>query len=136
MKFERYLLNEGFSVRDIFSGVPQQMMSKVKSNPALKNKLNKGITTLLKPTYFNAIPLDKIFGVLNKEGIVALQEDQTEWSGLLLGGSKETQLVTFHLGWKETKDENKRYQVIPNIALHLSYFKMPSGKYEVIAYVS
>ena len=136
MRFERYLLNEGFSVRDVFSGVPQSHLSKIKGNQGLRNKVNKDINKILKPTYFSSIPLDKIQNALDKHGLVLLQEDQTEWGGFLLGGSKETQIVTFHLGWKETKDDDGRYQVVPNMSLNLSYFKMPSGKYEVIAYVS
>ena len=136
MRFERYLLDEGFSVRDVFSGVPQSHLSKVKGNQGLRNKINKDITKLLKPTYFNSIPLKQIQKILDKNGLVLLQEDQTEWSGWLLGGTKDTQVVTFHLGWKETKDDDGRYQVVPNMSLNLSYFVMPSGKYEVIAYVS
>lgn len=102
----------------------------------LKTKINKAIHKITKPTYFKSIPLSDVFQALNHFGIVALQEDQTEWSGFLTGGVDKTEQVYFDLGWVEDKDSNNRYAVIKNAALALSYFKMPSGKYEIISYVS
>lgn len=135
MRYEKYLTEQGI-VRSMTSHVPRAYLSKTKSNAALRNKINKDLNKVLKPTYFRSIPLDDIFKVLEKHGVVALQEDQTEWSGILTGGVKGTEQIFFNLGWKESKDESERYQVIPNAALNLSYYKMPSGKYEVLAYVS
>ena len=101
----------------------------------LKNKINKGIQKIVKPTYFREIPLSDLFQVLNHFGIVALQEDQTEWSGFLTGGVDKTAQVYFDLGWVEDKDSDNRYLLIKNAKLAMSYFKMPSGKYEIISYV-
>jgi hypothetical protein len=146
MKFQQYLVDErkrldervteALTVRSITDDVPRDFISKVRANQGLRNKINKDLHKIMKPTYFNSVPLKDIFNMLNKHGIVVLQDDQTEWSGFLLGGVKQTEQIVFRLGWKETKDQDKRYQVISNMALNLSYYKMPSGKYEVIAYVS
>ena len=53
-----------------------------------KDKINKEIQNVLKPTYFKEIPLDDLFKVLDKYNIVPIQEDNTYWSGMLTGGVK------------------------------------------------
>ena len=108
------------------------------TQPVIK-KINKEIHKYVKDTYYKQIPLDDIFNAMKKFGIVALQEDQTEWDGMLLGGVKKTEQIYFDLGFIDS--DNKRYhlpmyEVIPNARLNLSYFKMTSGKYEVLAYIS
>lgn len=102
----------------------------------LKKKINKEIHKITKPIYFKEMPLGDLFQILNHFGIVALQEDQTEWSGFLMGGHKKTEQVYFDLGWVEDRDSDARYSVIKNASLALSYFVMGSGKYEVISYVT
>ena len=130
-------LDEGYTVRShSFNNVPSTHLSKQKLTQPIKKKINKVIGQVLKPTYFSSIPLDKVFSATEKFGVIVLQEDQTEWSGLLLGGTDKTEQVYFQLGWKDTMDSEKRYQVIPNAMLALSYYKMQSGKYEVLAYIT
>lgn len=109
-----------------------------KLKAATRKKINKDLQKVLKQTYFNKIPLGDIFDVLEKYGIVPLQEDNTYWSGLLMGGRKQTEMVSIDLGWKEPIDvvSNYVYDKIPNAALVMTYYIMPSGKYEVIGYVS
>jgi len=130
-------MKESASVRSLTSHIPRDYLSKTFLKAGVKNKLNKQIHTLLKPTYFDSIPLSQIFNILIKQGITPLQEDQTAWSGFLLGGRKKTEQVYFNLGWTDTKDKDKRMQAIPNSVLSLSYYIMPeSGRYEVIAYIT
>src|SRR4030043_104320 len=52
--------------------------------PSIKNKINTELHEI-NTTYHSAIPLDRIFNSLEKRGLVPLQEDNTEWSGFLLG---------------------------------------------------
>jgi len=101
----------------------------------IKKKINGEIQKFLKPTYFKKIPLQPLFDILEKYSIVPLQEDDTIWDGLLLGGIKKTERVDFTLGDLSSKDSKNRYLVITNAKLSLSYYKMESGKYEVIAYI-
>lgn len=143
-------LVEDVSVRSLTAHMPQDFMSKKFLKGPVRSKMNKEIQILLKPTYFDSIPLKDIFKILEKHGTVPLQEDATYWSGFLTGGVKKTEQVYFNLGWKDFKDtgleagegrvkypnQHGQYMVIPKAVLSLSYFKMPSGRYEVIAYVS
>ena len=135
MKLKKYL-DEAFQVKSLTRDVPANYISKIKLTRPGANKVSKQVAKVVKGTYFIEIPLKGIFDALRKSGLVALQEDQTEWSGFLLGGVKKTEQIHFLLGWADSKDTKGRYQVVPDAALNLSYFKMPSGKYEVLAYVS
>jgi hypothetical protein len=139
MKLKAYL-TEGYQIKSLLSHIPPAWVSKKHLNPATKKKVMKDLWTLLKPTYFKSIPLDQMFKILEKHGMVPLQEDNTYWSGLLIGGSKKTEMVTFPLGWKDEDVSDrgiKRYMAVPNSVLTMSYYKMDaSGKFEVIAYVS
>lgn len=102
-----------------------------------KDRINKEIQKILKPTYFKKIPLKDLFSVLEKYGVVPVQEDNTYWDGMLTGGTKDTVQVYFDLAWEDSKEGRKYTEEIPNASLALSYYKMEkSGKYEVIAYVS
>ena len=85
-----------------------------------KNNVNKQLYALGK-NYFPSIPLDLIFKIV-EIGLESkiVDEDGTPWSGLLLGDNSHT---TFNI-------RNKRY------VLYLSWYKMQSGNYEIVAYIS
>jgi len=91
--------------------------------------------------YYKAIPIQDIKNALQEIGLVLLQEDLTEWSGLLCGGVDETIDVVFEIGRLMTKRTlattgSTFYSWIKNAALHLSYHKMPeSGKWEIIGHI-
>ncbi len=115
-----------------------EMAQRKLTQPVIK-KINKEIHKYVKDTYYQQIPLDDIFNAMKKHGIVALQEDMTEWDGFLMGGVKKTEQIYIDLGFLDSKDDSghvPQYEVVPNARLNLSYFKMQSGKYEVLAYVS
>lgn len=126
---------EEAQVRNLTMSVPKDFMAKQRFNASIRNRINKDIHKILKPTYFKAIPLKAIMDSMGKHGVTLLDDDYTEWSGFFTGGVKDTQMVHFLLGWKDTRDEKGMHRVIPNAAFTMSYFKMPSGKYEVIGYV-
>lgn len=105
------------------------MRNCIKAN--LKKKLNRAISELLKPTYFNGIPLGQIFNLMEEHGIVPLQEDNTKWSGFLCGASGE---CFFELAPADSKDENGMYKPYTNTGLRMTWYEMRSGRYEVIAY--
>jgi len=147
-------LNEAFQTRSLTSHIPREFMSKQMLVTGLRTKMNADIQKLLKPTYFKSIPLGRLFDILEKHGVVPLQEDNTYWSGILAGGVKQTEQVYFNLGWKtlpekDYKDKgydpsdkvtypnkNGQYMAIPNAVLNMTYYKMPqSGNYEIVAYI-
>jgi hypothetical protein len=85
-----------------------------------KNNVNKQLNALGK-NYFPSIPLNLIFSIV-EIGLESeiIDEDGTPWSGFLLGDSSNT---TFNI-------RDKKY------VLYLSWYKMPSGNYEIVAYLS
>ena len=91
-----------------------------------RKKGQKALLEFLKPTYFDGIPMEEIMKVLKDSAdIEVVQEDGSRWSGMLLGDSAAD---SFDLG--------KDGKLINNTSLFLSWYKMPSGKMEVIGYLS
>jgi hypothetical protein len=104
--------------------------SKLSSN--VKHKVNKELTKLTVNKYFEKIPLKDTSDILKKYGLILLQEDQTEWDGFLTGNNAR---ATFDVGYIETKDKDNRYTPIDNAALVMSWYKMPSARYEIVVYL-
>lgn len=96
-------------------------MQKIIGNDLLK---------LLKPDYFKKIPLQQIFNIFDKHGLIPLAKDNTKWKGSV-SGNKKSEEITFDLGVKAF-EENGTYPKIPDASLILTYKKIESGKYEVI----
>ena len=69
--------------------------------------------------YHHAIPIGKILDAARSQGFEPLQEDGTPWEGMLTGADGRTSI--------DLKGSKK--------ALHVQWHKMPSGKYEVNAYM-
>ena len=84
------------------------------------------------------MPLQSIFDVLKQYNIVALQEDDTLWSGMLVGkaecGSDEAknQVATMPIA---LTDEFGTFSKL-NSMLVINWCTMPSGKYEITTYLS
>lgn len=87
-----------------------------------KIAVQKAINALLKQTYFDRIPLDSMFNAIRENGGEVVQEDLTIWSGLLLGHDGEAML-------KIANVKGLHY-------LRISWHEMPSGRFEVIGYVT
>ncbi len=110
-----------------------------------KNKLsagdrqlcNKLLTDLTSPKYktryFDSIPLGDIFSALKRRNIIVLDSDGTPWSGMLLGVRGQE---TFEIAFGNNKDEEGFYIPIDNSVLWMSWYKMQSGRYEIVVYVS
>ena len=100
----------------------------------MNNEINKLITN----TYFKSIPLDKIDEILRKNGALLLQEDNTAWSGLLMGRDGRANLDLGDL--ESARSENRPatfYTPYTNAVLVLMWHKMEvSGNYEITSYVS
>lgn len=114
----------------------EKIFTKTKIDSKLRNKINKEIHILLKPTYFETIPLENIFKILNDNGIVALQEDNTEWEGFLVGAEgRATIELADNMIYKKINDI-KVYTPFENCYLIITWYKMEFNKYEVIGYLS
>lgn len=87
--------------------------------PSSHRRINDHLCSI-SSKYHDSIPLETIFGVLRKEGVEVLQEDGTSWEGFLCGENSHT---TFPLNVK-------------NHVLSLSWYKMESGRWEIVSYLS
>jgi hypothetical protein len=97
-----------------------------------KNAVNRKLNAFTINRYFGSIPLSGIFDILQTEGLTLLQEDSTQWSGFLCGDSG---MGTFDLGFSDSKNSEGMYTPAGNNFV-MSWYKMTSGRYEIVAYVS
>jgi hypothetical protein len=104
--------------------------------PMIKSMINKEIHAL--GNYFNQIPLEQIFAIFKKYDVVMLQEDGTKWSGFVTTqgdcGSEKAYKngpMTFELAVKTESG----YLPSTN-ALIMTACTMPSGRIEIVAYIS
>jgi hypothetical protein len=110
--------------------------AKEKSIPSgIKNRINKELNAL--GNYHVKIPLDKIFDICKRNNVIVVQEDGTPWSGLLSGNAEcgsekaKDQRANFDLAYKI----DGKY-IVANNYIVLSWCTMPSGKYEIVCYIS
>lgn len=100
-----------------------------------RRKANNAIhdlTVKLQPT----IPLDAITAVLDGLNLVLLQEDNTEWSGMLLGREGK---MTANLAWRDSAYDQRglvAYEPIINSMLVLTWYKQGPSSWETVAYLS
>jgi hypothetical protein len=115
----------------------QQFMEMARTmviKPSIRSQMNREIHAITQG-YHDQIPLSKIFDVLTKLGYQPVQEDGTPWSGMLVGGAEcgseqaRSQVATIDIVRKEDN-------ATMNNALYLSWCKMPSGRYEIVSYIS
>lgn len=117
--------------------IEQGVANPTRLNAPMKSKINRELTAL--PDYHTEIPLDTIEEILERYGLIILQEDNTSWSGMLMGSDSQT---TFTLGYIATGVKNSEnwdattYTPIENAGLVLTWYKMQSGKWEIVTYVS
>ena len=111
---------------------------------ALPPKARKAIGNFLHDLGYNkwydAIPLKQIFDVLDQNHVYPLDEDGTYWHGMLIGGSEcgsegsRHQQAHFYLAYRDPSDITWLIRKARE-ALHLSWCKMPSGRFEIVAYI-
>jgi len=86
----------------------------------IKARTNRELAKLT-AGYLPEIPLSDIFSVIRERtGAGVVQEDGTPWSGFICGESGSCSLTI----------QGFRF------SFRMTWFQMPSGKYEVTAYVS
>lgn len=76
-------------------------------------KLQKAIAAFVKPTYFPSIPVTELAEIVAAHGF-----DATDFEGIYTG-----------------REGRASIDIGPKHAVQLSWYKMPSGNYEIIAYV-
>ncbi len=91
----------------------------------VRRSMNDRIYDLTAKKYHDSIPLGTIDDILKEHGFQLIQEDGRPWDGFLCGREAN---VTFDIGVINGKVENAM--------LVLSWYRMPSGRYEIVSYVS
>jgi len=102
--------------------------------------LNREITGLTSPNnrtqYFESIPLDQLFDICRQWHLEPLQEDNTPWDGFLCGRQGQ---CSFRLGDTSNLDHPagpcEMLEEVKGGCLQLSWYKMESGRYEIVSYV-
>jgi hypothetical protein len=101
-------------------------------NILAKHRINKKLNKLSQ-LYHPFIPMEEIKIILETERIVLLQEDNTKWLGMLLGNASNCNIT---IGDLNSISEFDKYTPYTNSVLALSWYRMPSSNYEIVAYLS
>ena len=103
---------------------------------ASRKAVSKLVSAIVKPCYFQSIPLDELFSACESNGLIPIMESGEKWQGFLCG---EDGHCLFVLAPKETETVCNGATVYcegrAKAGLSLAWHKMESGKYEVLAYV-
>jgi len=83
-------------------------------------RINKDLGNEI-PTYNLEIPLGEIFSIVEAHDGKVVDEAGEAWSGLLCGASGQANMEIKHPDHK-------------NMWLRLSWYKMDSGRYEIVVY--
>lgn len=98
----------------------------------LRRDVNRELDSQVSSRLHEQVPLSLIFDVLERRGLVALQEDGTPWSGMLLGADGRVQLPL-----AERRDgEEHRPKPFTNATLLITWYRFETGRYEVSAFVT
>ena len=90
----------------------------------IMREVNKYLAELGKE-YHYSIPLIDIFEELDRYNLSAVDEDGEPWQGMLLGADSRTTIEVIDM-------ETGKYFC----TLYLSWYKMESGRYEIVSYIS
>lgn len=109
-----------------FTEFLEESLNKKLSN-FIRNKINDAFSSKNFGIYFGKIPFDKIDDILKKYDLMLVQEDGTPWEGIISGESGKTTIDVARIS------DNV---IMKNTSLFLSWYKMDSGKFELIIYLT
>lgn len=89
-----------------------------------RSKANKELYQKTK-VYHKDIPIEDIFATLKSHGITVVDEANEEWQGMLLGRDSSAHFNISIEG-----------QRVTNCMLFMSWYRMPSGNWEINCYLS
>jgi len=128
--------------RDWHDGIPQKLLDDSITqitdimDAKVRRDINNEFTEKFNNKYFENIPTDELFNIIKSNGFVPLMEDNTEWEGWLLGSKGRVEIMLGNKDSSLEKDESTFYNEVENAMFVLSWYKMPSGNYEVVPYIS
>jgi len=95
------------------------------TNP-VRSKINKRIAQVVKPVYFEEIPLEDLFVACEAEELQPVDEEGSRWTGFLCGAQGTAMFELCDMATRE---------LINNARLVVQWYKMQSGRYEIVSYV-
>lgn len=99
-----------------------------------RKNLNRYFGNFTCNKYFDTIPFNAIREALGAFGLVPLQEDKTEFEGFFTGDRGD---VFFEVAPKDSMDKYSGQHIpFDNTGLKMTWYKMESGRYEIVAYLS
>ena len=101
----------------------------------VKKQINKLLWEISK-TKYDSIPLGDIFDVVEKYGLIPIQEDDTKWGGILCGDNEQIYITVAFKSSEIEKDGCKFYEPIKTTILNISWYKYTTGRYEITTYLS
>lgn len=110
----------------------QDAINKAVLSSGKKSVVNNRLETLTNKL-FRQVPVDDIVDILDKEGIVLLQEDFTPWAGFLFGSEAQADFPIGDKNQPVTNEWGTQYTPYANIYLHLIWRKIGFGKYGIVA---
>ena len=122
-------------------GITQKIYKGNRLDPTTREVINKQLYELTTPEhktrFFHSIPFQDIMNILSTQGLVILQEDNTEWQGMLLGRSESASFEIASVDTAQKQEFGTTYTPISNAQLILQWHKMDNtGNYEINTYVS
>lgn len=93
-------------------------------NPSVKRKINNEIYKFTTNKYFNSIPINDLMEICKKQGVIVVDEAGDPWTGIITGSNSRDK---FDLMQGDTKLNN---------VLVLTWYKMQSGRFEIVSYIS
>lgn len=121
--------------------LPESTYADVPEPPPINQKdrkaLNAALNAAVPGDYFEGIPMQEMKEAVREAGYVILQEDGTEWSGMILGSEGEAFFELGKLTHGRTVNGLATYKPVPNSGLRMAWYAMNSkGRYEVIKYIT
>lgn len=101
-----------------------------------RGRAGRELQQFLKQTYFDDIPIREIGEILKRHGIVLLMEDNREWAGFLMGSNSEADFMLGDFSTGQIVDWGTIYTPYTNVMFRMTWYKMQSGKWEIIGYLS
>lgn len=105
-------------------------MAKISKN-TIKNRMNKDISNVVSGYHVSLIDVvESVFAAIQSHGGMAVQEDGKRWEGMLMGDASSCVIGVTHPDYKPAPRMEYPYH------LNLCWYRMPSGKWEVVAYIA
>ena len=137
------------------SAIGENLLRQIEENKtsapkSLKPETRKSINRQLNElgTHHDAIPYKQISSIIEAHGLKILDEEKAEWTGFFVGATGEAKFEIAPMGSKKVYTSTDTrfglvtipdfyvYEPMKNAILRLSWYKMDSGRYEILSYIS